>query len=526
MMGKQIKFDLEGSLKVLNGVLLLEKAVGSTFGPLGRTVLFKDKTGKIRFTKDGREVAAMVSLSDPFENMGAQLLITVADKTAKEVGDGTTTATLLTRALYQYALKYIAAGSNPDMLKKGMRLAIDRVKKYLDKTAEPVLNSETLRQVALIAGNGDADLAELLVEAIGDSGPDFLIHLEKSSGSISKVSKSRGLKYDKGFASRHFITDQKRQVAELDTPKLLVTDLKIQSTAEIMHLLEEAVSNNKPIVCICDGIDESVLGGLVRNILDGKLKFASTPAPAFGQRRSELLEDIAVATGAKFISKEEFSDLKAVTYADLGECRQVSIDQHTTLILEGNKKDELFDLYLRRLRNMRENTADVHGKELLSSRIASLSNGIVKLELAAPTESEIDERMERANDAIHAMRAAMQEGTVTGGGHALYKAGYVLKRLAPIDQEVAMGIKVVVEALAVPISRLLSNAGMDPNVILGKLDSRDNSGYNMRNGKFEDLRIAGIVDPVKTLKTALENAYSLSALMLTSFCFVAESEDH
>lgn len=525
-MGKQIKFDLEGSLKVLNGALLIEKAVGSTFGPMGRTVLFKDQTGKIRFTKDGREVAAMISLSDPFENMGAQLLNSVAEKTAKDVGDGTTTATLLTRALYQYALKYIAAGANPAMLKKGMRLAIDRVKKYLDKTAEPVLNSETLRQVALIAGNGDAELANLLVQAIGDSGPDFLIHMEKSSGSISKVSKSSGLKYDKGFASRHFITDQKRQVAEFETPKLLVTDLKIQSTAEIVHLLEEAVSKNKPIVCICDGIDESVLGGLVRNIQEGKLKFASTPTPGFGQQRSEILEDIALATGAKFISKDEYSCLKAVNFTDLGTCRQISIEADTTLIIEGSKEDELFDPYLKRLRNILKSTAGDHEKGLLLSRIASLTDGIVKLELASPTEAEIDERMERADDAIHAMRAAKQEGTVPGGGHALYKSGYVLKRLAPIEQEVAMGIKIVIDALAVPISRLLSNAGKDPKVILGKLDSRDSSGYNVMNGEFEDLRMTGIIDPVKTVKAALENAYSLAALMLTSFCFVAESGDN
>ncbi|MEB2785234.1 chaperonin GroEL [Algoriphagus persicinus] len=525
-MGKRIEFDLDGSIKVLEGAIMMEKAVGSTFGPMGRTVLFKDQAGKIRFTKDGREVAAMISLRDPLENMGAQLLKSVAEKTAKDVGDGTTTATLLTRALFQYALKYIAAGADSDKLKRGMRLAIDRVKKDLDIVAEPLRGSENLQQVALIAGNGDTELADHLVQAVGDSGSDFVIHIEKSTGSISRVIKSNGLKYDKGFASRHFITDQKGQVVEFDTPSLLVTDLKIQSITEIIHLLEESASKNKPLVFICDSIDETVLGGLVRNIQEGKLKLASTSVPGFGQQRSEILEDIAVATGAKFISKDEYSDLKAVKFTDLGECQRIFIEEHTTFIVEGNKKDELFDPYLNRMRSILKNTDSDHEKESYRSRISALTHGFVKLELAALTETELAERMERAADAIHAMRAAMQEGTVPGGGYSFYKSRDVLKRLAPIEQEVAMGIKIVIDALAVPISRLLINAGKDPKVILGKLDALDTVGYNVMNEEFEDLRIAGIIDPVKTLKTALENAYSLSALMLSSFCFITESSEN
>ncbi len=523
-MEKKIDYDLEGTLKVLKGAILLDRAVGSTFGPKGRTVLVKDDRGRIRFSKDGKQVANMIVLPDPLENLGTQLLKTAADKTAKQVGDGTTTTVLLTTALFINAIRYRTAGADQSLLLKGMQIGITRVKEYLNECALPIEGNDDLKNIALVAGNGDKELADLLVQAIGDSGAHFSIYLEKSLSGESRIEKSDGFKIEDGFASRYFITDTKRQLVEFDSPAILVTDLKIQNIAEILPLLEEFSVQNRALVVICEGLDESVTGALTRNISEGKIKFAAIKVSGRGIRKQEKLEDVAVSTGSKFISKEIFADLKSVSSKDLGNCGKIVIKENSTLIIDGKTEGDFFDSHLKGLKNLLRKATQEEELENLRSRISALTKAFVKIELAAASETELIERLERAEDATHALRGALEEGVVAGGGQTYYQARSILQRLAPLDQEIAMGIKIVIDALSAPLTRLISNAGKDPKEILAKIETQEQLGYNVQTGKFENLLEAGIIDSVKTLKLALDNASSVAGMMISSICFVTEEE--
>jgi chaperonin GroEL len=525
-MEKKINYDLEGTLKVLKGAILLDRAVGSTFGPKGRNVLIKDDMGRIRFSKDGKQVANMIVLPDPLENLGAQLLKTAADKTAKEVGDGTTTTVLLTTALFINAIRYSTAGADQSLLLKGMQIGITRVKEFLNESAHPISGSEDLKKVALVAGNGDEKLAELLVEAIGKSGADFNIHLEKSFGDESRIQNTSGFKFKDGFISRSYITDIQRQVCEFESPATLVTDLKIQSINDILPLLEEFSAQNNPLVILCDGVDESLQGVLTRNIEGGKLKFAAVKVSGIGNRQKEKLEDIAISTGSKFISKEFHKSLASVNLGDLGTCGKIVIDENSTLIVDGSTTTESYRSHVEWLKSRLNLTTQEEEKEVLRTRIFTLTNGLVKVELAAASEPELLERMERAEDAIHALRGALEEGVIEGGGHAYFHARTVLQRLAPLNQEIAMGIKIVIDALSAPLTRLISNSGKDPKGVLGKLENQVDTGFNVQIGEFQNLFEAGIIDPVKTLKVALDNANSIAGLLISSVCFVTEAIDN
>ncbi|MFN3758494.1 MAG: chaperonin GroEL [Algoriphagus aquaeductus] len=521
-MKKKIDYDLEGTLKVLKGAILLDRAIGSTYGPKGRNVLIKDDMGRIRFSKDGKKVGDMIELVDPMENMGAKLLKTAVDKTAKQVGDGTTTTVILATALFINAIRYSTAGANPASLLKGIQLAVTRVKEHLTECSKPILGNKDLINVALVASNGDKELADLLVEAIGESGENFSVHLEKSVGGESRIEKTNGFKFEDGFVSRHYITDIERQVCEFESPAILVTDLKIQSISEILPLLEEFSAKNKPFVILCDGLDESVLGALTRNIGEGNIKFGAVKVSGRGNRQQEKLEDIAISTGSKFISKQFHKDLNSVHLEDLGTCGKIVIDEYSTLIIDGSTKSESYESHVENLKRRLNLTVQEEDKEDLRTRIGALTNGLVKVELAAASESELIERMERAEDAIHALRGALEEGVVVGGGHAYFHAKTVLQRLAPLDQEIAMGIKIVIDALSAPLTRLISNSGKDPKGILGKLDNQVDAGYNVQIGEYQNLYVAGIIDPVKTLKLALDNASSIAGLLISSVCFVTE----
>lgn len=524
-MEKKIDYDLDGSLKILKGAILLDRAIGSTYGPKGRNVLIKDEMGRIRFSKDGKKVGDMINLADPMENIGSKLLKTAADRTAKQVGDGTTTTVILTTALFINAIRYSTAGANPALLLKGIQLAVTRVKEHLTECSKPILENKDLINVALVASNGDKELANLLVEAIGESGENFSVHVEKSFGGESRIEKTNGFKFEDGFVSRHYITDIKRQVCEFESPAILVTDLKIQSISEILPLLEEFSAKNNPLVILCDGLDESVQGTITRNIDEGKLKFAAVKVSGRGSRQQEKLEDIAISTGSKFISKQFYKDLKSLNLEDLGTCDKIVIDENSTLIIDGSTKSESYESHVERLKSRLNLTAQ-EDKEDLRTRIGALTNDLVKVELAAASESELIERMERAEDAIHALRGALEEGVVVGGGHSYFHARAVLQRLAPLDQEIAMGIKIVIEALSAPLTRLISNSGKDPKGILGKLENQVDAGYNVQIGEYQNLYEAGIIDPVKTLKVALDNASSIAGLLISSVCFVTEASEN
>lgn len=524
-MAKNIIYDLEARKKLLAGIDKLTDAVKVTMGPKGRNVVLGKPYGSVQITKDGVTVAKAIVLKDNMENMGAQLVKTVAQRTAEEAGDGTTTATVLARALFSECIKYVTAGADARELKVGIEKAEIMVNNYLQLLAEPVDTVEDIKQVATLSANGDTEIGYLVARAIQKVGKDGLVTLEEGAGTSSEITFTEGLKIDQGYLSHNFITNKDNMTVELEDPAILVTDQKITSINEIIHLLNKIAEQQKSLLIIADEIDEQVLNTLMVNNSKGVLKLAVVKAPGVGEYKTRQLKDIALATGATFVSKDYQAQLIKTVINDLGGCRKVIVTKNSTAIFEGKGDSNEIQKYVEQLKSLLK--SDSSEKETIQQRIAFLTGGAVKIHIAAHTETEMQEKKDRFEDALQATRAAMEEGVVPGGGIALLRSRVTLKNKLSLEtKDQRNGCNILYKALEVPLATIAANSGAESKVIINKVvNAKNGIGYNAASGSFEILKTAGIIDPAKVTRLALKHAVSVAGQMLMTYCLVAEDQE-
>jgi chaperonin GroEL len=524
-MAKNIIYDIEARMKLLSGIDQLANAVKVTMGPKGRNVVLEKKFGSPHITKDGVTVAEAIDLHDPMENLGAQLVKEVASKTAKDAGDGTTTATVLARELFSKSIKYVTAGADAKQVKEGMEQAMKQVINYLRLLSNKTETNEQIMQVATLSANGDKKIGDLVAKAIGKVGKDGIITVEEATGVESSVSFTEGMQLDKGYLSHYFVTDKERMKAELENPLILITNQKLSVVADILQLLNEISQTKRPLLIIADDIEEQILSALILNHTRG-IKVAAIKAPGFGDRRKEQLEDIALQTGAKFINKELGEQLQSVSIHDLGSCSSVTIDKDKTTIVEGKGDPEKVNLLKEELQKALAGNILPQEKEKLQQRLAVFTGTAAKISLAAYTETEMKEKRDRLEDALFATRAAIEEGTVPGGGVALLRASNTLEIFETSNTDQLRGARIVKEALRIPAATIAANAGKESTVVINRiLAGEGDTGYNASTDKFDSMRMAGIIDPTKVTRLALENAISVAGIMLMTYCLVAEANE-
>ncbi len=522
-MAKEITFSSDARDKLKRGVDKLANAVKVTLGPKGRNVIIDKKFGAPTVTKDGVSVAKEIELEDPIENMGAQLVKEVASKTADDAGDGTTTATVLTQAIFQAGIKNVAAGANPMDLKRGIDKAVIEVVKNLRAQSKTINSDKEISQVATISANNDSEIGNMIAEAMQKVGKDGVITVEEAKGTETEVKTVEGMQFDRGYLSPYFVTNTEKMEAELDNPYILIYDKKISNMKELLPILEATAQTGKPLLIICEDVEGEALATLVVNKIRGSLKIAAVKAPGFGDRRKAMLEDIAVLTGGTLISEERGYKLENATIDYLGTAEKINIDKDNTVIVNGagNKKD--IDARINQIKAQVEATTSDYDKEKLQERLAKLSGGVAILYIGAATEVEMKEKKDRVDDALSATRAAVEEGIVAGGGVALVRAIAALNNLKVDNDDQATGVEIVKTALVSPLKTIVDNAGKEGAVIVQKvLEGKDDYGYNAREDKFENLFAAGIIDPTKVTRLAIENASSIASLILTTECVVSE----
>ena len=526
-MAKIIKFDTEVRSGLKEGVDKLANAVKVTLGPKGRNVILQKQFGVPHITKDGVSVAKEIELEDPIENIGAQLVKEVASKTADQAGDGTTTATVLAQEIFTLGVKNVAAGANPMDLKRGIDDAVGIVVKELAKISKPVLTSKEIEQVATISANNDSSIGSMIATAMEKVGKDGIITVEEAKGTETEVKTVEGMQIDRGYLSPYFVTNQESMDAQLETPYILIYDKRISAMKDILPILEATAQTNKPLLIIADDIDGEALATLVVNKMRGTLKVAAVKAPAFGDRRKETLEDIAILTGGVVISEEVGLSLDKVKLSDLGRAEKITIDKDTTTIINGNGTSEAIKSRIDVIKNQIDKSTSDYDKEQLQERLSKLSGGVAILYIGATTEVEMKEKKDRVDDALHATRAAVAEGIVAGGGTALIRTQ---SALANMDYskigDYHTGILIVSKAIEAPLRTIVQNGGGSAEVVINEV--RGGSGnmvYNARTEKFEDLVEAGIIDPTKVTRLALENAASIASLLLTTECVVASKKE-
>ncbi|MBK6266245.1 chaperonin GroEL [Marivirga sp. S37H4] len=525
-MAKNISFDLKARDGLLKGVDKLANAVKVTLGPKGRNVIIGKKFGAPSVTKDGVSVAKEIELKDPIENMGAQLLKEVASKTADEAGDGTTTATVLAQSIYKHGLKNVTAGANPMDLKRGIDKAVRAVVENLNKQSKTISNSQEIEQVGTISANNDATIGKMIAEAMDKVGKDGVITVEEARGTETEVKTVEGMQFDRGYQSPYFVTNTEKMEAELENPYVLIYDKKISSMKELLPILEAVSQTGKPLLIISEEVEGEALATLVVNKIRGSLKIAAVKAPGFGDRRKAMLEDIAVLTGGTMISEERGYKLEGATLEYLGTAEKITIDKDNTTIVNGGGKKEDIQARVGQIKSQIENTTSDYDKEKLQERLAKLSGGVAILYIGAATEVEMKEKKDRVDDALHATRAAVQEGVVAGGGIALLRAIAVLDKVETDNADQKTGVNIIRLALESPLRTIVENAGGEASVIINKvLEGKDDYGYNAREDKFENLFKAGVIDPTKVTRLALENAASISGLLLTTECVVSDEEE-
>lgn len=524
-MGKIIKFDLEARTSIKIGVDKLANAVKVTLGPKGRNVILQKSYGAPHITKDGVSVAKEIELEDPIENIGAQLVKEVASKTADQAGDGTTTATVLTQAIFNDGLKMVTAGANPMDLKKGIDKAVEVVVSELKSISKKVSTSKEIEQIATISANNDSEIGSMIASAMDKVGKDGIITVETAKGTETSVKTVDGMQFDRGYLSPFFVTNQETMSAELEYPYILIYDKKITAMKDILPILEQTAQTGKPLLIIAEDVDGEALATLVVNKMRGTLKVAAIKAPAFGDRRKEMLEDIAILTGGTVISDEVGLSLDKVTLTDLGIAEKINIDKDATTFINGSGKSENIKSRIELIKNQIDKTTSDYDKEKLQERLAKLAGGVAILYIGASTETEMKEKKDRVDDALHATRAAVAEGIVTGGGIALVKAADVL--IKPIfrdtleNDDQRLGANIIQSAIQSPFRTIISNAGGSPDVVINKvMDMGGNFGFNARTDEYVDMIDAGIIDPTKVTRLALENAASIAGLLLTTECVV------
>ncbi len=525
-MAKEIIFDLEARDKLKRGVDILANAVKVTLGPKGRNVIIDKKFGAPTVTKDGVSVAKEIELKDPIENMGAQLVKEVASKTADDAGDGTTTATVLTQSIFQHGIKNVAAGANPMDLKRGIDKAVTAVVEHLKKQSKTISSSNEIAQVGTISANNDREIGQMIADAMDKVGKDGVITVEEAKGTETEVKTVEGMQFDRGYLSPYFVTNAEKMVAELDSPYILIYDKKISSMKELLPVLEQVAQTGKPLVIISEDVDGEALATLVVNKIRGALKIAAVKAPGFGDRRKAMLEDIAILTGGTVISEERGYKLESATLEYLGTAEKVTIDKDNTTIVNGAGAEEDIKARVNQIKAQVEATTSDYDKEKLQERLAKLSGGVAILYIGAATEVEMKEKKDRVDDALHATRAAVQEGVVAGGGIALIRAIEALSNVQTENEDQATGVNIIRLAVESPLRTIVSNAGGEPSIVIQKIrEGKDDYGYNAREDKYENMFAAGVIDPTKVTRLALENAASIAGLLLTTECVVADEPE-
>jgi chaperonin GroEL len=522
MAAKQLKYNQEARQLVLAGVEKLSRAVKVTLGPRGRNVVLDKKFGSPTVTKDGVTVAKEIELENPFENMGAQMVREVASKTSDIAGDGTTTATLLTEAIYREGLKNVTAGANPMSLKRGIDLAVARITEQLVKLSKKVKDRSEIAQVATISANGDTTIGDIIADAMDKVGKDGTITVEEAKGIETTLDVVEGMQFDKGYLSPYFVTSPDTMETVMEDPYILNFEKKISSLQDLLPLLQSVAKAGRPLLIIAEDVEGEALATLVVNKLRGTLQVCAVKAPGFGDRRKAMLEDIAVLTGGKFISDDLGIKLESVTIADLGKAKRVTIDKENTTIVEGSGKSSDIQGRITQIRRQIEETTSDYDREKLQERLAKLAGGVAVINVGASTESEMKEKKARVEDALHATRAAVEEGIVPGGGVALLRCQAALDDIKASGDD-AIGVDIIRRACDAPLRQLVDNAGIEGAVVVQDVKKlKGANGYNVATGEYVDMFKAGIIDPTKVTRSALQNAASIASLLLTTECMITE----
>lgn len=525
-MAKDLFFNTDARDQLKKGVDTLAEAVKVTLGPKGRNVIVDKKFGAPTVTKDGVSVAKEIELEEPIENMGAQLVKEVASKTADSAGDGTTTATVLAQAIFNAGIKNVAAGANPMDLKRGIDKAVGAIVADLHNQSKAIKDSCEIKQVATISANNDEEIGTMISDAMDKVGKDGVITVEEARGTETEVKTVEGMQFDRGYLSPYFVTNTEKMEAELETPYILIYDKKISAMKELLPVLEPVAQSGKPLLIIAEDVDGEALATLVVNKIRGSLKIAAVKAPGFGDRRKAMLEDIAILTGGTVISEERGYKLENATIEYLGTAEKVNIDKDNTTIVNGAGTEADIKCRVQQIQQQIENTTSDYDKEKLQERLAKLAGGVAILYIGAATEVEMKEKKDRVDDALHATRAAVQEGVVAGGGVALIRAANSLEKVSFSNEDEETGVNIVSSAVESPLRTLVSNAGGEGSVVVNEVkNGKGDYGYNARENKYENLIAAGVIDPTKVTRLALENAASIAALLLTTECVVADQPE-
>jgi chaperonin GroEL len=526
MAAKELLFNTEARAKLKKGVDHLAEAVKVTLGPKGRNVVIDKKFGSPTVTKDGVTVAKEIELSDAIENMGAQMVKEVATKTSDLAGDGTTTATVLAQAIFREGLKNVTAGANPMELKRGIERAVEAVVEHLKTLSAPSAGKKEIAQVGSISANNDKEIGNLIADAMEKVGKDGVITVEEAKGLETTLETVEGMQFDRGYLSPYFVTDPEKMEAVLDDPYILIHDKKISAMKELLPVLEKVAQSGRPLLIIAEDVEGEALATLVVNKLRGTLKVCAVKAPGFGDRRKEMLRDIAVLAGGQVISEELGFKLENGTLNDLGRAKRVVVDKDNTTIVDGRGKPEAIQGRIAEIRSAIEKSTSDYDREKLQERLAKLSGGVAVINVGAATETEMKEKKARVEDALHATRAAVEEGIVAGGGVAFIRAQSALEKIRGTEDE-KIGVEIVRRALEEPIRMIAQNAGAEGSIVVARVkESKDkNFGYNAQTDTYEDLVKAGVIDPTKVTRTALQNAASIAGLLLTTECVVVEKKE-
>ncbi len=523
MAAKQLLFDEAARQSLLRGVTLLAKAVSATLGPKGRNVVLDKKFGSPTVTKDGVTVAKEIELADPYENMGAQMVREVASKTSDAAGDGTTTATVLAEAIYREGLKYVTSGANPIGIQRGVQKAVEAAVDQLAKISKKVKDKEEIKQVATVSANWDTTIGNIIAEAMDKVGKDGTITVEEAKSIDTTLDVVEGMQFDKGYLSPYFVTNAETMEVKLEDPYILIYEKKISSLKDLLPILEKIAKVGKPLLVIAEEVEGEALATLVVNKLRGVLNVCAVKAPGFGDRRKAMLEDIAILTGGRCITEDLGIKLENLQIEDLGRAKTVVVDKENTTIVEGNGKSSEIQGRVNQIRRQIEETTSDYDREKLQERLAKLAGGVAVINVGAATETEMKEKKARVEDALHATRAAVEEGIVAGGGVALIRCLPAIEAAKGGNEDEQIGVDIVRKAVEFPLRALACNAGVDGSLVVQEVKRRKgNDGYNVATGDYEDLVKAGVVDPKKVTRTALQNAASIAALMLTTEALITE----
>jgi chaperonin GroEL len=524
MAAKEIRFSEDARARMLRGVNVLANAVKATLGPKGRNVVLEKSFGAPTITKDGVSVAKEIELADRFENMGAQMVKEVASKTSDVAGDGTTTATVLAQALIREGLKAVAAGMNPMDLKRGIDKAVIGAVAELKNLSKPCSTSKEIAQVGSISANSDANIGDLIAKAMDKVGKEGVITVEEGSGLDNELDVVEGMQFDRGYLSPYFINNQQSMQAELEDPYILLHDKKISNVRELLPILEGVAKSGKPLLIVAEEVEGEALATLVVNTIRGIVKVCAVKAPGFGDRRKAMLEDMAILTGGQVISEEVGLSLEKATIKDLGRAKKIQISKENSTIIDGAGESKNIESRIAQIKAQIEETTSDYDREKLQERVAKLAGGVAVIKVGAATEVEMKEKKARVEDALHATRAAVEEGVVPGGGVALVRALDAIKKLKGDNEDQNHGIQIAKRAMEAPLREIVSNAGEEPSVVLNKVSAgKGNYGYNAANGEYGDMVEFGILDPTKVTRTALQNAASIAGLMITTEAMVGEA---